>query len=1002
MSQIKNASNNHRVFLGLHQPPLVSAARWLVKNFRTGGALAAGSLAKTSAAPGGKLQLDLSRFLVVLPTARAQQRLLQLLVAEADSQDLLLVPPRITTIGNLPEFLYVAEKQLATELAQQIAWSQALAESSVEEIRCLTGRTEVEGLQEWQPLANLISRLHSRLANDIWSFRSVANRVKDVPDFLHHEEERWDVLNTIQHRYYSILHEVDLWDKQAARNYAAAGLLKADPPEIRCATSRHVVMLGTADLNRSITEMLRQVASATPEKIHVLIAGEESQSHCFDDFGSLVTEEWLDTQLNIRDEQIQIVDQPADQADAVSIFLTNLSEDYATDEITVGIPDVSLAPQVGRSLNAISLKHRNLTGRPLAETAPVRLMIACRDFLTEQDYEAFAKLVRHPDLFRWLDVQVEKDDWLDDLDEYQNQFLPNLLAINNKQPFGSPSAIAKEFDETDPKSERRAQRQANAVGRLNSIHQLVAMLLRPLLGAEQNIANWSKPWGLILSTVYGDRVMNQTNPKDLQIIKACDAVYGALGNQQQIPAKFSMQTSASQALDWALRAAMEYRVVDPPIPDAIELAGWLDLALDDAPVMVITNVNDEHVPSSEVGHQFLPNELCKSLKILDNDRRYSRDAYAMNVISAVRKNLLLLVGRRDEKGEPKKPSRLLFTTDFETSAKRAKAFFGYKGKSVPRKWITLKEDFREEQQLPIPMPTHSEPFETVSVTKFKDFLACPYRFYLKHKLKLKKKQDDWRELSGGTFGDLTHAVVESFGQSELRDTTDADEILDFFNRRLDYFVKEKFFGSRLPAVQIQVEQLRQRLERFAVCQAEHRKQGWRIVSTEEHLFHRFMVDGAPFVINGKIDRVDQHEITKQVAVWDYKSSDAGTRPERAHYKPKAREWIDLQLPLYRHLVKEVQVVADADFSDIKLGYILLSKKLDEIGFSEVSWTEDVLRTADDMARQVVRRIRKGMFWPPKEKPPKFSEDFAGICQDDVFEQFQVYSADTEEERVPPW
>ena len=158
--------NDRRVFLGLEVPPLVSATDWLVDKFETQSA--------------GPPRLDLSQFIVVLPTLRSQHRLLQLLIQKTDELSLLFTPPTITSIGYLPEYLYVAAKPLATDLAQQIAWSKALAESPKQQIACLTGRPEVEDLQDWQPLATLISKLHSRLANDIWSFSSVAREVKKV------------------------------------------------------------------------------------------------------------------------------------------------------------------------------------------------------------------------------------------------------------------------------------------------------------------------------------------------------------------------------------------------------------------------------------------------------------------------------------------------------------------------------------------------------------------------------------------------------------------------------------------------------------------------------------------------------------------------------------------------------------------------------------------------------------------------------------------------------
>ena len=67
--------------------------------------------------------------------------------------------------------------------------------------------------------------------------------------------------------------------------------------------------------------------------------------------------------------------------------------------------------------------------------------------------------------------------------------------------------------------------------------------------------------------------MNSKVYADRQIIKACEAIYQALGNQRQVPPEFKTSTSASQALEWAIQAATETRVVSPPIPNAIELAG---------------------------------------------------------------------------------------------------------------------------------------------------------------------------------------------------------------------------------------------------------------------------------------------------------------------------------------------------------------------------------------------------------------------------------------------
>ncbi len=982
-----NSGDDRRVFLGLDRPPLISAVQWLIE------------FDCSSRESNSDLRaLDLRDRLIVVPTSRAKQRILQLLVQLATEQGLSLTPPEIVTVGNLPEKLYTAEKLLATDLAQQIAWSRALEASTVDELKSLTGRTEVESLRDWQPLAALLSKLHQRLANDIWSFRSVAREIDSIQGFLAEEKARWEALREIQNRYYALLTEADLWDRQAARSVAARSADRGNP---MCRTSKAVILVGVADLNRSTTEMLKQVRN----QVYVLVAAPQAMADRFDPFGSIITDKWLETDIVIDDSQIKIVDQPDDQAEAVARYLGQQGAQYVADQMTVGVPDPAVIPQIERSLNSIGAPHRSLAGRSLSETSPVRLMIACREYLRAQDYESLAALVRHPDLFQWIEERVGGNTWLALLDEFQNRNLPAQIRLGQKMAFGDPKQIADGFPNGDKDGVRHAARRAVAAEMLNRIHGFISGLLLPLIGDERPLAEWTVTWTNVLVEVYGDRVLDKRNPQDQQILRACDVLYGSLAGQKQVPENFATTTGSIQALDWALEAAAENRVVPPAEPDAVELAGWLDLALDDAPVMCVTGMNDEHVPTSEVGHQFLPNGLCEQLKILDNNRRYARDAYALTVITSVRENLLLISGRRDEKGEPKKPSRLLFATDDESAARRARAFFTYEGKPRPGFWLTQMTDEekkeRPTQQFPIPIPHCEIGPQKLSVTRFKEFLKCPYRFYLSKVLNLETVSDDLKEMDGGAFGSLAHDVLESFADSSTRDSSDSDTICDFLNKRLDEVAAVQFSKSQLPAVRIQVEQLRQRLKRFAEIQADHRRAGWRIVHAEDLHEHELIVDGEPYIIRGKIDRVDQHEVTGQVAVWDYKTSDAGKTPDKVHYSRK-HGWKDLQLPLYRHLIKEVKEVEGADFSNMIVGYILLPKQLGKIEFAEFEMNGEMVLSADAMAYDVIREVRKAEFWPPTRKPPEFSADLAAICQDFVAEQWTAEPGSGPARAALPW
>ena len=99
-----------RVFLGWDRPLLVTAAEWLARRY------------------GSADELNLGGVVVVVPGRRAGRRLLELLVLRAESSSRRLTPPRIETLGALPETLYPLQRPLANDLVQQLTWAKALRE----------------------------------------------------------------------------------------------------------------------------------------------------------------------------------------------------------------------------------------------------------------------------------------------------------------------------------------------------------------------------------------------------------------------------------------------------------------------------------------------------------------------------------------------------------------------------------------------------------------------------------------------------------------------------------------------------------------------------------------------------------------------------------------------------------------------------------------------------------------------------------------------------------
>ncbi|MCH5375866.1 MAG: PD-(D/E)XK nuclease family protein, partial [Planctomycetes bacterium] len=232
------------------------------------------------------------------------------------------------------------------------------------------------------------------------------------------------------------------------------------------------------------------------------------------------------------------------------------------------------------------------------------------------------------------------------------------------------------------------------------------------------------------------------------------------------------------------------------------MAGWLELPLDDAPAVIVCGLNEGFVPSSVNSDLFLPDLLRHQLGLQDNLRRYARDAYALTVLLATRQRVELIVPRRSLDGDPLIPSRLLFATDSETLARRAQRFFAPPAPihGLPPLAGSLVAA-RDLPDFPVPRPRRlTESIQRIRVTAFRDYLACPYRFYLRHVLGLQTVDDGAEELDGAAFGNLLHDVMREFGTGAFRDSTDPDEIRAAFRQSLQRHVSEVFDGRPLATV----------------------------------------------------------------------------------------------------------------------------------------------------------------------------------------------------------
>ncbi|MCE5303726.1 MAG: PD-(D/E)XK nuclease family protein, partial [Planctomycetaceae bacterium] len=613
-------------------------------------------------------------------------------------------------------------------------------------------------------------------------------------------------------------------------------------------------------------------------------------------------------------------------------------------------------PLIEQHLRQYDVAVRYGVGRSLAGAPPGRLLSAAADFLESRQFADFAALVRHPDVERWLERQNVAGDWLAQLDRY---FSEHLSASLDGPWLGEP-------EQCD------SVRQAG-----DAVHRL----LQELSGPAEPLDRWGRPIAELLLAVFGPSPLDPAQASDHAVLSACEEACNALREQASIPAALVPSLSAAEALRLVLDAMAEKRLTPPNTGRSVEMLGWLELPLDDAPALVVTTFNEGRVPGSLNGDLFLPNQLRRAMGIEDNDRRYARDAYALAVLAASRRFLRLVVGRRNADGDPMMPSRLLFACDPTTTAQRVRRFCETPeilgGKPVASG--VLQPGPRSVFEPPRPTPL-TEPVRSMRVTEFKDYLECPYRYYLRHRLRLVSLRDSGEELDGRHFGTLAHLVLGEFGKSDAADAEQVESIEQFLDAELDRQLAAQFGRAPLSAVLVQAEQLRVRLHAFARWQADWAHQGWRIEQVEiapPPGKAALVVDGSPMGLRGRIDRIDVHRDDGRRMILDYKTSDAPETPERAHRRNG--RWIDLQLPLYRHLVRWLAIA-----EPVEVAYVVLPKDTAATGLLPSGWTPDDLDDADRAASEVIRGVRTERFWPPAKKRPEFSEDFAPICLDGQF------------------
>ncbi|MCH7564814.1 MAG: PD-(D/E)XK nuclease family protein [Gemmatimonadetes bacterium] len=937
-----------RVFLGWDRPALPSAAAHLIQHY------AEGAVA------------DLRPATVVLPGRRARRRIIELLLDEAEARGVTLIPPAATTVGHLPGLLHASPRPLADEVISLRAWSQALRSvdrTVVEQV--FPHLPENDGLAEWDELAGLLAGLHQTLAGEGHRFADVVKLCRSGMSY--DDGARWEALGRVQRRYVQLLEKAGLADRFEARMAA----LESDVPPF----TGDLWLLFIVELPAVTRRLVEASGAVVRTLIHapeVLGDGTDATT-VFDPFGLPSTEYWESAPVPVTDQILEVVERPVDQAESVIDALAGLGGKYSAPEVVLGVHSNSeVVPYLEQRLEARGVPPRYAAGTPLSRMGSVRLLGAIADYLDEGSFEALAALLRHPDagaLTRAVAANgpaagvaaaagLESIEWAD---AYFNIHLP--FTVGSEMPAGK----------------RQAARLPPVVRALAWDGPLESF------GGRKRLSQWMPVVMDVLLGAYGNLELDRSNPGHRRLLDTLDRVRAVAGALSATPAPLDEQCAGSAAIRTLLLGLRDEALPHEPVRDAVELLDWLELPLDDAPVVVLTGFNEGLLPESVSGHAFLPDALRTRLRLPDNRSRLARDAYRLTTVLHSKASVLLIAGRRTAQGDPLRPSRLMFRIPEEQIPARVLQFLkrdggGSAGSSLAS--LGLQPGERSAFTVPPEKVIQLRPDEVpdrLAVTAFKALLSDPYRFVLQAVYELDSIDDTARELDPLGFGSLAHHILDKFASRALEspprvDVADESAVARALMTLLDEEMSTRFGDHALPAVYLQAQQLEVRLRAFAGKQAEWAAQGWRIVGVEckpENEGVPFDVDGTPFVLKGRIDRIDHNASTGEWAVLDYKTGNSVDPPDETHRTGKGddRRWVDLQLPLYRLFLAGIvdqkgRPLVDAkavERGKVRFGYVSLPRNTEDCEFMLADWSKDDFASAEAAAREAVRRLRKGTF-----------------------------------------
>jgi ATP-dependent helicase/nuclease subunit B len=220
-------------------------------------------------------------------------------------------------------------------------------------------------------------------------------------------------------------------------------------------------------------------------------------------------------------------------------------------------------------------------------------------------------------------------------------------------------------------------------------------------------------------------------------------------------------------------------------------------------------MNEGSVPDRIAGDIFLPDSLRSKLGLRNNESILARDNYIFNATLNWRSScgrVDIILGKESLEENPLRPSRLLFQCDDSELADRALSLCSRVDSSKTIHPWTSAWKLRPEK-----IDKDAKIFKEISVTQFRNYLSCPFRFYLKNLMGMDESHRHEMEMDAKQFGTLVHSILEDFGNDEdIRNSRNEEDIYKFLEKRIDSKTRTKFGTKRTVPLLFQIRSMEER------------------------------------------------------------------------------------------------------------------------------------------------------------------------------------------------